>query len=114
MPDLLDFQLDRAFGVDPVAGDALVHAADQPRIRQHRQMRVEHIADLVGGRARQRRRAGFQLAQLLGRDGDGLAEAGALVLDFTLLDAVLADRKLAAIADIGGANGDTGRNADPG
>ena len=49
LPDLLDFQLDRAFGVDPVAGDALVHAADQPRIRQHRQMRVEDIADLVTG-----------------------------------------------------------------
>ena len=32
------------------------------RKRQHRQMRVEHIADLVGGRSRQRRRAGLQLA----------------------------------------------------
>ena len=111
--DLLDLELDRALGVDAAAGDALVNAAHEARIGQHREMGIEDIADLVGSRSGERGGARLQLAQLLHRNRDGFAKAGALGFDRGFGDPALADRQLAAIADIGGPDRDPRRYADP-
>ncbi len=47
--DLVDLELDGALGIDALAADALAGTAHQARIRQHRDMRVEQVADLFGG-----------------------------------------------------------------
>ncbi len=112
LADLLDLQLDRAFGIDPSFGDAPVHAADQARIRQHREVGVEHRADLVGRRSRQRHGPRLQLAQLFDRDRDRIGKAASLRFDLRFVEPAFVDRQFAAIADIGGADGDPGGDAD--
>ena len=93
-------------------GDALVDAADEARVRQHREMRVEQVADLLGRGAGQSRGFGLQLAQLLQRDRNGLGEAVALGFDLGLRDVALVHRKIAALADMGRADGDPRRDAE--
>ena len=57
----------RVLGVDPGSRDALVDAANETRIRQHRQMRVEQIADLLGRGSGQSR--GFRQRNAYGARG---------------------------------------------
>ena len=75
-------------------------------------MRVEQVADLLGGRFRQARGFCLQLAQLFQRDRHGLRETVALGLDLAFGDAAFADRKIAALGDMSGADGDAGRDAE--
>ncbi len=112
LADLLDLEFDRALGIDPGPGDALLDAADQARIGQHREMGIEQKADLLGGRSGQRRGTRFQLAQLLDRDGDRFGKAGPFVVDRRFGDPTLADRQFAAVADIGGTDRDPRRDTD--
>jgi hypothetical protein len=79
--DRLDLEFDGALGVDLGIGDALVDAAHETRIRQHREMRVEQIANLVGGGTGQRGGARLQLAKLPLRIGDSVGEARSLGTD---------------------------------
>jgi hypothetical protein len=112
--DLVDLDLDGALGVDPGAADALVDAAHQPRVRQHRHMRVEQVADFLGGGFRESGSFGLELAQLLQRNLDRLAKASALGLDFALGNVNLVNRKIPAVADVGRPDGDPRRHADAG
>ena len=108
----MDLQLNRAFGVDPRLGHALMHAADQARIGQHREMGIEHEPDLVGRRSGQRHGACLQLAQLFDRGGDRIGKAAALMFDLGRVKPGFGNRQFAAIADIGGSDGDPRGDAD--
>src|SRR5258708_30131640 len=72
-------------------------------------MRVEQIAHLLGRGVGQALGLALELAQLLDRDRDGGGEAGALLVDGIRLDAVLGNRLIEMVADMGGADGDSGR-----
>ncbi len=101
-----DLGLDRPFGVASLAGDTLVDAAHQPRVRQHREMGIEQVAHLLRGGRRQALRLAFKLAQLLDRDGEGRGEAGALLIHLRLGDDVFGHCLIEMIADMRRADGD--------
>ncbi len=112
--DLVDFELDGALGVDALMADPLAGAAHQARVRQHRDMRVEQVADLLGGGFGEAGSLGLELAQLFERGVDRLGKAGALGLDLGLGDVALMDREVAALDQVSGADGDARRHAEAG
>src|SRR4029077_6348429 len=101
--------LDRALGIDPRLGDAMVDAANETRIRQHRTVRIDQVADLLGGGFGQARRLDFELTQLAQRNCNRLGETATLELDLALREMALADRDIAPLSDVRGADGNAGR-----
>ena len=111
--DLVDLDLDRALGVDPGPANPLVDAAHQARVRQHRHVCIEQVADLLGGGFGKVGGLGFELAQLFQRDRHRFGEAAAFGVDLGFGDMALMHRKLAAVADISRPDGDPRRHAEP-
>ena len=109
--NLVDLDLDGTLGVDPGPCDALVDAAHEARIRQHREVRVEQVADLLGGGFGQPRGFRLELAQLAQGDRHRLGKPTAFGVDLGLREVALADREIAALGDMSGSDGDPGRHA---
>ncbi len=114
--DRRDLGLDGRLGIDPVAGDPLGGAAQQPRILEHVKVGVEEIADLLGGDART-----FvgPLADALAKPRDLAAGAHRRVLQALLLafdlggrDAVFRHVGNAAFPHVGDADADPRRHAE--
>jgi len=114
LSNLIDFELDRTLRIDARLGDAQIDAAHQTRVRQHRKVRIEKIADLLGGGFRQAGRLGLELAQLAQRNRDRLGKAAALPFDLGFREMPLADRDLPALGEMRGTDGDARRNPEAG
>ena len=110
--DFVDLDLHRALGVDPGAGNALVDAADEARVRQHGKVGIEKVAHFLGGGAGQPRGFRLHLLKLFQRVRHGLGEAVSLGFDFALRDVVLSYRKIAALDDMSRADGNSGGNGE--
>ena len=102
----------RGLGVDGVVGDALVDAAHEARIGQHQGVRVEQVAELLGGAAGQGQGLASQLFDLFAGARHGVDEAFALGLDGARRDGVLGHLEGAWLDDVGRADGDAGGDAD--
>jgi hypothetical protein len=111
LDDRRDLPLHGRFRVAAQLDDAPLRPAQEPRVRQHMHMRIEHEAELFRRRARQRRALRAQPRQLPQRLLHGGAEALTLRLHLLRLQREFGDGEAARLMQVGGPDGDTRRNA---